>query len=624
MKITRRLGTILVARPWLAYLFALFGGLVYAVQAWHYAHYQTSFVDEGAFLYIGYRFLSGTGVLYKNLGMWNYYAPLSFLIPGLVQKILIPGLLTARYFSIAVSLLMLVGLWLGARHLGGNWWAAAAIWALALTPIQIKIYTLGMSQILAACLLTWALACVLGGKRPSWQIMVGSLLTGLTVMTRHNLILVVPLTVGYIFWQYGRKAGWRSIIASLLPILTATVIFWPGIIRLWSFYWLPEQWFPFLNQFGPPVGTVSVLNFDAGMNWSTSMAAFFMSFRVHYFSLVGVCACLLLWPQKWEDKERMRSGIFLSVLFISLFLLHAWVTLGANQCPFCISPYTAFFSNTAILLVIVSFSSWKQKLSRPRQALIVVFLLFLSLALGQATFDRLGDWILAIPVPRISNGLHWGEWVTLWAYIGNKIKLDYFVARVVLPPFFGLFSGLLLIFLSRVVYRFLLQRKSIVRSFGSFVLITFLMGGCILSPLMNGDYRQDGDCSRDVIANYQQIGEKLADIIPAGSNIYWNVGSAVPLLYTKQMDIHLAQIYGVYTYRIGGVARDVEESGYWNEELAKLWMLDADFLVIEQGSLIDTPSPENYIDLDSYTLKVLPPVNPCRDDTLLYIYQRSP
>jgi glycosyltransferase involved in cell wall biosynthesis len=91
------------------------------------------------------------------------------------------------------------------------------------------------------------------------------------------------------------------------------------------------------------------------------------------------------------------------MLFLTLFLLHGWVTLGAGQCPFCIAPYTAFFSNVGLLLVVTTFASWIKQPSIPRQILIVVFLIFLSLALGQATFDRFGDFILSFPVPRVSG-----------------------------------------------------------------------------------------------------------------------------------------------------------------------------------------------------------------------------
>ena len=88
--------------------------------------------------------------------------------------------------------------------------------------------------------------------------------------------------------------------------------------------------------------------------------------------------------------------------------------------------------------------------------------------------------------------------------------------------------------------------------------------------------------------------------------------------------LHLAQVYGVYSYRVGGSPDDVEEHGYWNEELARRWMAEADFLVVEEDSLAYTPSPEDVLNLASYTRIILPPVNPCKSDTRLFVYRHSP
>jgi hypothetical protein len=613
MRAIQNLRAAIVNKPWLAYLVATLGGVVFAIQARQYAHFQTSFLDEGAFLYIGHRFLDGTGVSYGNLGPWGYYAPLSFLIPGLNQELFGPGLQAGRYFSIVVSLLMLVGLWVSARRLGGKWWAAAAVWAVALMPMQIKMYSLGMSQALAACFLTWALALTLGEKRPFWQVIAGSFVAGLTVMTRQNLVPLIPLLVGYIFWQHGRKAGRYAMLASLLPIVFVTIAYWPNILR-------------WLSSFGAPPDTIAAVNGSLTPPFLTQLSAFFLGFRAQYFILMGAFTTLLIWPHRgqWKNKTDGKAGVFLAVLFFVLLVLHGWASLGYSQCTFCFAPYLAFFSNIALLLVIPA-AFWLQHLTKSRQILIVAYLLFVSLGIGLATYDTFGDWLLSLPVPRISGGLYFGEWVTLWDYVGNKLNMDYFTARSILPPFFALVGGELTILAVFTGYRFFLRRKANPGySFGSVVLGVFLLAGYIISPLMNGDYHQSGDCSRDVIANYEKIGQELADLIPAGSQVYWNVGSAVPLLYLPGVNLHLVQVYGEYSYRIGGSAGEVEKYGYWNEELARRWMAEADFIVIEEGPRANIPAPEAVLDLDSYTRTTLPPVNPCNIATRLFVYKRSP
>jgi hypothetical protein len=276
-----------------------------------------------------------------------------------------------------------------------------------------------------------------------------------------------------------------------------------------------------------------------------------------------------------------------------------------------------------LLAVVVTFSSWVKRPSITRQVVIVLFLLFISLT--PAFIDKAGDNLLALPVPRISSGIKVGEWSTLWSYLSNTLKVKYSVARIILPPIFYLTLSIICLVLIFVIFRIIQHRnKSFPYSFGAFALIAFLLAGFIISPLMNGDYRQDGECAQDVMSNYEKIGAELTSIIPEGSWIYWNVGSAVPLLYLPPIEIHPALVYGVYSYRIGGNAEDVEASGYWNDELARRWMLEADVLVLEESAGSYAPPLEDVIDMNSYTLTVLSPVNPCRLQTHLLVYQRIP
>ncbi len=174
----------LLGVPWLAPVLTVLGGALYLIQAWAYAHIQTSFLDEGGFLYVGNLYARGILHPFQDYGIPRWYAPLAYLIPGQIEKWFGAGLLTGRLFSVFCSLLMLVALWLTARRFGRKWWGVAIIWGMALTPVSAQIYSLALSQALVACLLAWSLALVLGEKRPMWQIITGSLLAGLVVMTR--------------------------------------------------------------------------------------------------------------------------------------------------------------------------------------------------------------------------------------------------------------------------------------------------------------------------------------------------------------------------------------------------------------------------------------------------------
>ena len=168
------------------------------------AHFRTSFLDEGMYLYKGLLFANGWYQPYQDYGLWTNHMPLAFLIPGYVQKWFGPGLATARYFMILLGILTVFGLWLVVRRWSGYWWAAIAVWAVALNPAEVKLYTLSISQGLIALMLVWVLVLTLGIKRPLWQIVLGAALAGVIMMTRLNMAFVLPILLLYILWQHQR------------------------------------------------------------------------------------------------------------------------------------------------------------------------------------------------------------------------------------------------------------------------------------------------------------------------------------------------------------------------------------------------------------------------------------
>jgi hypothetical protein len=157
---------------------------------------------------------------------------------------------------------------------------------------------------------------------------------------------------------------------------------------------------------------------------------------------------------------------------------------------------------------------------------------------------------------------------------------------------------------------------------GATILTVFLFAGFVISPLMSTAYRENGDCATDVIQSYERIGALLREIIPAGSNVYWNVDSAVLLLYTPDISLHPAQVYGLYTFRYGGDTREIENAGYWNDILASRWLAEADFVMIQENAVLSTfVSLEKDLDTKNYDMLTLPPVNPCDSNSHLLVYQ---
>jgi hypothetical protein len=570
--------------PWAAEGLALIGGIAYLVQSWIYAHTQDSILDEGAYLVKGILFVTGKYVIYQDYGPWSNHMPLAFYIPGAVQAIFGPGLQTARYFALLVGMLMLAGLWLLARRLKGRWWAAAAVLLVAWNPAMVRVYSVAVTQGLVACFFVWMLVFTLDGKRPQWQIVSGSVLSGLMMLTRINLTPVLPLLVLYIFWQYGSKAGWIAALASGTVVLVGHALFWPGILRMWA-YWLPESLTPFLEAWRPPTGVVGF--WDPNISISSRLASFFHSFRFQFIAMVGALSTWLLWPSRtsWRNRNDFRSAIFLSSLFASLWLGHLWATMGKDYCVFCLAGYMTFFASAGILLVILTLTLWRTQLSWPRQIFVALTILIVSTGIGFGAFEDVGGSLAEMSISRLFLGepQRYAESVPLGAVLENKFHLGYQVIRRLTPAAFGFAAGMAMLIAAVALWAIFVRRNDYVKpSPGYLAVLIFFLAGAVFTPsiVLGGGYHTY-DCDADVIGSYQVIGHHLAEKIPPGSRVYWRGRlSAAPLVYMPGIEIYPAQLNGDYTYHIGGDPDALARYGFWNEELARRWADEADFILI--------------------------------------------
>ena len=215
--------------PWFAEALAFLGGVAYFIQTWVYAHAQDSVLDEGLYLLKGLFFVSGEYQPFQPYGVWTNHMPFSFLIPGYFQTLFGPGLRAGRYFAIGIGILFVLGAWVVARRLGGRWWAACGVFAIAMNPALIKTYSVVASQGLVACLLVWVLVFVVGDDRPRWQIIFGAALASVLALTRLNMTPVLMFVLIYIFGSMvieqdcgPRLPGWRYSWARISTITPAS------------------------------------------------------------------------------------------------------------------------------------------------------------------------------------------------------------------------------------------------------------------------------------------------------------------------------------------------------------------------------------------------------------------
>jgi hypothetical protein len=618
----------LVLHPRLANWIAFLGGCVYFVQSLVYVYTLMSETDEGAYLYQGYLFATGVYHPYQEYGPYVYTTPLSYLILGRIQAWFGPGLRTGRYFALFLGLLMLLGVWIAARRLGGSWWAAAVVWAIALNPAPIKAYSLAETQVLIACMLAWVLALVLGENRPLWQVAASSFLAGLILLTRHNMAPTLPILLVYIFWQHGKKFGLWALLFGLLPVVVLHGIYWPDILAIWA-PWLPAKLTPFLDSFRPPQDGSATLK---PLSNASRFLAFAQGFRFNYVAMVGSLAALLLWPKpsQWKNHTNMRASLFLASLFFTLLVLHGWASLFNNFCVFCFSPYSEYFTVAALLLVVSSYEAWlKQIFSKVRQLIILLVFLLLPTGLGYSISGDPDAWWINIRIPRFRE--FFTTWhflpgnVELWRVLANKFGLDYDTSRWLVPSIAGLGLGFVLLATCFVIWRVYTRKKGY--TLLPFSLIVLLVAGTILAPtqVLGGGYRQY-DCHSCTIQAYEQTGHYLAGIIPPGSKVYWDgEGATAPvLIYIPGIKLLLGQIYGFWSFSLDKDVDRVLKYGLWNEAIANQWRNEADFILVE-ANRYEVKWDEFFLSGHQFEeLKPSPQPVPCIDGSYLRVFRRKP
>ncbi len=617
-----------LSRRWGAYVLSLSAALAYFFQSFSYAHTQISVLDEGAYLVKGLLFATGRYTPFQDYGPLTNHMPLAFLIPGWVQVIFGPGLRTGRYFAIFLGLLMLVGLWLLVTRLRNPWWAALVLAVIAVNPALIKMYSVGVSQVLVSCLLVWTLFFSLGPKRPVSHLVIASILAAAIWFMRINMAPVLLLLLGYIYWEYGWSTALKCAAAGFGVLLLGHLLYWPGILKLWA-YWLPERLTPFLNPWRLPAE--SVPRWSPEIDLAGRANSLFQAVRFNLLPVLGLVAGLILWkkPKQKKDLTENRAAIFLALLFAVLFILHGVASLGGNYCVYCFQVYLGFFDVLAIVFFVLAVSHWGGDRGTWVNALSIVLILSFGLVLGLSAAESLpSDWwrprfVRSLLDLRVPGGPE------LWILIQNKYGMDYqeivsSVRRALmdwLPALIGLLTGAVILLLAYWLHR---RQKSSQKGSGASYAARawsfFLFFAFLLSPtIILGRGYVSYNCSSDVIASYEAAGANLAAHVAPNALVYWTGGdSAAPLLYTPKVEIFPAQLNDGYSFRIGGDSEILHRMSYWDEPLRTRWLDEADFLLIE-----DRFYDDYWVNTGEWSQQaVTPPVDYCRQGASIHILER--
>ena len=618
-------------RSWAPALLAILGVILYLIQAWRYAYTTIPGLDEGSYLFKGYLYLHGVYEPFEPYGPLTNKAPLAFLIPGIAQYIFGTGLRTGRFFAIFLGLLAILGTWITARRWAGKWLAAACVWVFALSPMVIKIHAITASEVIIACMLAWMCVFVLAEERSLWQTVLGSMFGVFAVLTRQNMVVVLPLLVLYVFWQHGKQKGIASFISAAVVFLAFHIYYWPNILTIWA-PWLPDGITPFLDPFRLPREAVPV--WDPSIDFWNRTIAFFQGIRYHFIPAAGSIFTLMLWrfPRGWKTASpqgtmpAMRAAIFLALTYFTLFAMHAWAAVASQyesySCVYCFTPYLSFFDPLGILLSVIVISSLSNRYpSRVAQILAVVVVLALSIGIGFSSFDNLSRFFLDFPVPRMSNGQFLPGTTTLLAFITNKFGTELILVKRYIAAILGLLVGLAILLIAFAVSR---RMKNVQSKPGfAFVLLNlFLAMGLLLSPVLNAGGSRI-DCKQDILNANEQVGAHLARFIPADSLVYWDGGlSFTPMVYVPQARIFPPQINDGYSFRIGGDADTLSRFSHWNSELKSQWIASADIFIVQASRY---PLWKDFLTQQKFEEYQKPPTAPsCEDGSELRIFHRLP
>lgn len=610
---------------WSAEIAALLAGALFFAQSLYYAHANRVSMDEGTYLTKGLLYVTGVYQPFQEYGPWTNKMPLAFLIPGWVQLLFGPGLRTGRYFSIFLGLLMLLGLWLALRRISSRWWAAGILWAAAIGPGNNMLYSMAITQVITACMLAWVFALTLGEKRPLWHTTLGAALAALLVLTRQNMLPVVPLLVLYLFWAHGWKSGLAGAATAGVVLAWAHARYWPEIVGLWL-PWLPLAVRGPFTAVSLDLGEASSVSVQL-TNLQTKVYVFWEGLRYNFLALAGAVAAWILWPARkdWQSEAHFKISVFLSLTLAMLTGLHLWAAVGKSYCVYCYTVYLPFFSLTGLLLVAASFHSWLRRPAWWRQALAALFVLVTTTGVGFGAYQALDELVMNLPVPRMRNMRILPGTTDLWRFLANRFGWSYELLQQLLPTALGLLAGLLILALAAAAFVWALRKKGSLAP-GYLALAALLVVGTLLSPtpVMSGS-SLPSDCGLDVIASHEAVGAHLAKIIPPGSLVYWqNDLSPLPLLYLLPgARIFPPQLNHWYSYFQGGDPDLLYRQGFWNDELAAQWKHQADYLLIADRYVDSFNATDNRTG-EYDELAPSPPTLPCQGNSIIHIFRRAP
>ncbi len=490
--------------------------------------------------------------------------------PGYIQWLLGPSLPLARYVMLGIGVLNLLGLWMLAQRIAGVKAATITVWLFALDQWLIKTWTLAISQGWTALVFLGSLLFLLRKEKNTCKnILFGSLMAALALFIRQNMVLILPIVLGYIFWEHGKRCGLWAMLTMLLVIGTGHALWWPHILSIWA-PWLPAQWTPFLNPWRVQ-WAAQVQPRSYAYTWGQYWPLLFAALRSYSPDFIGASlfTTLVAWRHAWR-AWRGRVGIFLAILWLWLVTTHALATIG-GYCPHCLQFHLGFFAGPGWLALI---AAWPF-LRKPQQRQPFVGLIWGALLFG-SIWSWAQEFINQHPGFLIRIWTVWrSEWFgTLFARLGLERPKP--PDTVDLLPWLSLLLVLLVAGSSRQIFK---------RFKVSWAVLFWLLLVFMPSPLLTGRPLEYQCAPRhgDLLQKYHRYGTTLSDLLPVGT-LYWEATRYNALLLYLSPEVHVPppMLNGAFNYYADGHPAALARLGFWNAQLKHQWFTQADMWAMLQ------------------------------------------
>lgn len=314
--------------------------LFYLLQVFFYARSLGFLPDESFYVYESY--LMATHKIHPYVDKFTGYAPLSYFIPGTVQKFTHPDFFIPRVVTGFVGALVLLLSYTMAKQLGGRKAGIFAALFITLHPRIAQLFSLAMPFALTNFFQLCAFGILLTRLSGSWKAIIASLFMTLALFTRHTLFPGTLVFFIMLIWILGLFPSLLSVTAFICASFVLSVpVFQIDIQR----FLIPQlaTMMPFV--FSNPMTVIPSI--DPMRANPKNFVLYVQTFVRHFYLplMFWGSAALCFFSSKSQptmDKTHKKIMVSLMVYFAVNFITHAY---GASRKFQSISevPYHIYF-----------------------------------------------------------------------------------------------------------------------------------------------------------------------------------------------------------------------------------------------------------------------------------------